>query len=788
MTSPEAPETIPLVPRRAVGLTPARAGLLLAVLGLGLGLLGGCRRAAPAGFALRRAVESGSFAVNGSPLRSKADGLVFPVKPELRPLDLDHEHRPVVLLPAGAWTWRGRVPSGATLHAGLALLPPVWDAVEQLEATIEVRDEDRQDREVLAVGRLRRAEAGRWLDLDTDLGRWAGRKVVLIFSAALDGLPPRYRSANLVAWGPVALVASGRSADSGRPNILFILVDTLRRDRLTPYGYRRDTSPEIARRLAAAGTVCDDAYSQAPWTLPSVVSFMTGRFPGELLGEDLSTFGVPPGVETMAERMEKLGYETGGYLANPTLHVGAGFERGFRSFFAPPADVEWLRKHADSLNARALPWLRAHQGKPFFLYVHYIDPHDPYENPEVVNGRSPFLPGYDGPVTGEWVHGIYTGHRQLPDPARDLRQINALYDTEVHYVDRAIGELLAAIPPVILARTLVVLTADHGEEIHDHGGWKHGQTLYEEQIHVPLIVRWDGHVPAGRRLAGTVRLLDLLPTLSHAAGGRPDPAWQGIDVLPSLTGERPLPDRPAFAHGLSGGPLRVAAVRGHEKLILFNREEPFRPADPLQAYLWTKDLERLQRVELYDLAADPAERRNLYAGNSPPSAERAAALAPIVFRQLDRELGGLKVMTDGLPAGSRLGGSIVFSHAPQRAVPYFLAPGDRVEMTGDHLRFDLVSEPLAKGFRIDGDFGRILGIEVTLDGQPLPPARLRVGPGRPYAGGGLGPGDLLTAEWPGLLSRGAGLDLWIHDTSGAARRRARDPETERRLRALGYID
>src|SRR5262249_51542102 len=160
--------------------------------------------------------------------------------------------------------------------------------------------------------------------------------------------------------------------------------------------------------------------------------------------------------------------------ANPSLHVGAGFERGFRSFFAPPADVEWIRKHADSLNARALPWLRAHAGRPFFLYVHYVDPHDPYENPEIVDGRSPFLSGYRGPGPGEWVHGISPGRRQPPDPARALAQIDALYDSEVHYVDRAIGELLAAIPPAVLARTLVVLTADHGEEIHDHGGWKHG--------------------------------------------------------------------------------------------------------------------------------------------------------------------------------------------------------------------------------------------------------------------------------------------------------------------------
>src|SRR4029078_34882 len=136
--------------------------------------------------------------------------------------------------------------------------------------------------------------------------------------------------------------------------------------------------------------------------------------------------------------------------------------------------------------------------KPFFLYVHYIDPHDPYDNPEIVDGKSPFFPDYDGPVTGTWVHGVYVGRQVLPDPQRDLRQIQALYDSEVHYVDRHVGALLASLSPETSPNTLLVLAAHHGEELSDHGGWKHGQTLSEEQIHVPLLFRWNGHIPAGK--------------------------------------------------------------------------------------------------------------------------------------------------------------------------------------------------------------------------------------------------------------------------------------------------
>ncbi len=164
----------------------------------------------------------------------------------------------------------------------------------------------------------------------------------------------------------------------------------------------------------------------------------------------------------------------------------------------------------------------------------------------------------------------------------------------------------------MLANTLIVLTSDHGEELYDHGGWKHGQTLYEEQIHVPLLFRWDGRIQPGTRLAGTVRLVDLLPTLMAAVGGEAGPrmGWGGPAAGPHRQAQ-PLPRRPPFAQHLPSGPLRAAAVLDRRKLILYNRTEPFQPADELQGYLWKLDQARLQRAELYDLSRDPRERRNV---------------------------------------------------------------------------------------------------------------------------------------------------------------------------------
>jgi arylsulfatase A-like enzyme len=625
--------------------------------------------------------------------------------------------------------------------------------IRGLRAVVAVREGRTREILDLASDQSSRGERQdvRWLDLEIDLSRYAGREVTLELSATLDGVPDKYRDANLVAWSPVLL--SGPS-ERERPNILVIVVDTLRYDHLTPYGYRvHDTSPEIRKWLAEPGIVVEEAYSQAPWTLPSVVSFLTGRHPGELLGSDMSSYGVPSGVRTLAERLAGLGYDTGGFMANPVLHEGAGFGRGFQTFWV---DGQWLARHAHDLNRHAVPWLRAHQRRPFFLYVQYIDPHDPYQNPDMINGRAFFMPGYTGPVAGNWIHGIYNGRLQLSDPERDIPYIQALYDGEVRYADRHIGALLAQIDPDVLKNTLIVLTSDHGEELYDHGGWKHGHTLYEDQIHVPLIVRWDGRIPAGKRLPGTVRLLDLAPTLMAAATtgktgkrAKPDPAWDGVDLLPALTGRGQLPRRAAFSEGLSSGPLRAAAVLDGRKLMLFNREEPFRPADELQAHLWKTDLGRLRRAELYDLKNDPGERQS----RAETDSQGIGRLAPVIHGQLAQELPGLWLLPEGLPAGSRLSGSITFERPPRGWSPYFLGPEDRIELAGARLRFDLTGAPGGKGLRIDGGFRRIAAVEAVLDGRPLPPAMVR---------------------------------LWMRD--GAVKRQtAANPETEKRLRNLGYI-
>jgi arylsulfatase A-like enzyme len=748
-------------------LRPAAFGLFLALLAA-LSILGCSGRTLPRDLSLRDAVAGKSFSAGGRPA---ASGLWFYRAPEMLPFTFDGERRTAVLTSVDPWRWTGSVPPGGELHAGVQLLPEAWRVIGGLRAWVVARSGE--EREVLDVVQTADRESPRWLDFTADLSHWSGREVTLEFHAVLEGLPPEHRHSNVVAWGPVRVSAAAdrdRAERSNRPNVIFILVDTLRFDHLTSYGYKRDTSPNIARTLARPGAVVEEAYSQAPWTLPSVVSFMTSRYPGEVLGDDPGAYGIPADVQPLAESMEKLGYETGGFFANKVLHSGNGFARGFRTFYSPPSRPSEVQgtwqPDAAELTAQVLPWVEAHRNEPFFLYVHYVDPHDPYGNPETVNGQSPFeATPYQGRISGLHVQGVYAGKIPLDDPERDTEHLKALYDSEIHYVDRFIGRLIDSLPPAVLGNTLIVLTADHGEELRDHGGWKHGFTLYEEQIHVPLLARWDGRIPAGSRLRGTVRLLDLAPTLVAAAGGKALPSWEGIDLLPALGGKAPLPRLAAFAQHMMIGPLRAAAVVGRQKLILFNPRTPYTPADSLQAYLWTQDLARLQRAELYDLSRDAKEKSNLAAA----SPGQVGQLQPIIHRQLDRQMPGLRVFASGFPAGSRVQGSVVLDRPAAHWVSYFLAEDDRVELTGNRVSFDLGGETLEKGFLLEGNLGGVRSVEARLDGQPLSAGQVLVG----------------SAGAP--VAKGPALRLWF---PGARRAPSRDaaanPETEERLRALGY--
>lgn len=706
---------------------------------------------------------------------------------EFRSVTVGQERRRAVAS-SGGWTWQGRIPRDGHLLFGVQALPEFWSAMESFELRIRVERGD--ELEILDQAHWNKP---RWLDMEVDLSRYGGREVTLTATIeARHKASATESGAVSFAWSPLVLAsrrggAGERGAEDAPPNILLIVIDTLRADHLTSYGYHRDTAPSIDQVLAKPGTVVETAYAQAPWTLPSVASFMTGRYPGEILGESMASFGIPETVPSLAEGLAKLGYRTAAFVANPTVHEGNGFGRGFETFYTPPPVNDSMLLHAEDVADRAVPWLKAYQReRPFFVYAHFLDPHDPYDNPDLVDGRSPWYPDYRGSASGKWVHGIYTGKLPLENPEDDVAHLTALYDSEIAYVDRAVGRLIDTLDPAVLSETLIVLTSDHGEELYDHGGWKHGQSLYQHQIRVPLIVRWDGRVAAGERLVGNAQLVDLMPTLLAAAGGEVAADADGIDLLPALAGEEPLPRRVAYAQNHSSGPVRAAVMADGQKLVRFDRAKPFEAVDELQDLLWKKDVERLERTELYDLGADPGEQRDL-------SAARPAEAAPLITavdRQLGRQSGGgggwwlvSGPAADGealqavLEVEAEADGEIIWQG-------HFLGPDDRVrvernEASGDRLILELAAGPLgSRGVRLSG-IAEVLSVSL---GD-------RSSKGVFAAGVPWRPGGATSAAegvwWP--VPEEARLALWKAPEREVAAAPKESDETRERLKALGYL-
>lgn len=567
------------------------------------------------------------------------------------------------------------------------------------------------------------------------------------------------------------------------PNILLVTVDTLRADHTTPYGYERQTTPHIQRRMADRGAVLEHAYAPAPWTLPSMSALFAGRYPNELVGESLTGFGIPSDVTPLAERLAAAGYATAAFNANPTMHEGNGFARGFATFYTPDVDAGWHGRNAADVGRRAIAWLRRHQSQRFFLWVHFLDPHDPYLAPQLVDGRSEFYPDYAGPVRGNWPGGLYSGEiRHELEPA-DVRQLAALYDSEIRHTDSWVGRLLASLAPEVERETFIVLTSDHGEELYEHGGFKHGQTLYEEQIRIPMVVRWDGRVPQGLRPPGELTLIDLFPTLLDLARAEPDPATDGVTVLPALRGEAQLPSRPLVAQNLSPGPRRFAVIARRQKLFVFDRHAPFSSDSSLYTWLWHQDVERLERTMLFDLRSDPGETTNLAAGR--PAAVRSSGR--LGHRQVLRQLHGLRMLVGSIPEEARVIGTVRFERPPAAIERYFLTASDTVEQTGSDLRFELTGGALDKGVLIRGDIGAIEELHARMD-DPASRLHVLVGDGLRPIDGPVPVESLEAGAWP-LPPDGPWLRLWQPGQEPPTPPSAEeDPETLRRLRALGYVD
>lgn len=442
---------------------------------------------------------------------------------------------------------------------------------------------------LLLGARLARTRGGRFLARGGNLFLAA-----LLFGAALLGAAlGRERPAQVVAK---PLPASLRD----RPNIVLIIVDTLRADRLSCYGYTANASPHIDA-LAADGVLYRNMVAQSSWTKPSIATILTALYPSSHTAVGKAD-RLPQGALTVAEALQAAGYTTGGIVDNINIAPLFGFDQGYDSYTYLAPDyplgasdisselalyqaarrgyamlsggriaVQEYYQDAAVVTAAAREWLAAHREERFFLLLHYMDPHDPY---------------MEHPYSGV---GYARAGNQNPD-ASMAEIFSALYDGEVRYVDSALGELFASLKQAgLYDDALIVLTADHGEEFQEHGGWWHGQTLYEEQLRVPLIVKYPGGARAGTVVEEYARSLDIAPTIADVARLEIPADWQGRSLWSNTA-----PPAYLFAEEEFEGNVIRSVRQGTRKLILANRGNP----------------RGLPAEALYDLALDPDERQN----------------------------------------------------------------------------------------------------------------------------------------------------------------------------------
>lgn len=432
---------------------------------------------------------------------------------------------------------------------------------------------------------------------------------------------------------PAGSVHAAAGGDGDVPSVILISIDTLRADHLGCYGYGKSTSPHIDQ-LAAEGILYRETASTSSFTLPTHASMMTGLFPSShgatYQNRDPDSFlvrGMSNVYPTMAEILREAGYETAGFISGPLLSRQFGFARGFglyddrydrlQSTRARLLARSWLfgslyraglfvdrdldsQRVAEEVNPLVETWLAQRGGvaRPFFLFVHYWDPHGPYEPPSPLNMRE------DGTPLGvpfdmdRLLIGDYT---LTPGALADTIE---LYDREIQYVDRHVGKLLETLEMGgWLDKAIVFLTSDHGESFGEHGHWEHSRVLYDDLLRVPFIVRLPGGRAAGTVVEDLVaQPTDILPTVLSLIGLEPPALLEGRDLLADVMEGEAGVGSPGFAFA----ELRRNVDWPERWGARYDR-------DLVSARTLRHKLIRSStgEEELYDLESDPGETMNL---------------------------------------------------------------------------------------------------------------------------------------------------------------------------------
>jgi arylsulfatase A-like enzyme len=388
----------------------------------------------------------------------------------------------------------------------------------------------------------------------------------------------------------VALLLTGvgaRAADL--PHILLVTVDTLRADRLGSYGYGRDTSPNIDR-LLAGGVRFEQARTVEPLTAPGLSSLLTSLYPHEH-GATRNGVRMRQGLPSLTKVLGRRGYQTGAVVGNWTLNDKiSGMAEHFQHYNAILNQKRWVfwarEASARDLNEAAISWLeqsrQENPKQPIALWIHYVEPHAPYE-----------------------LQADHIG--QVGIDSQPHSKANR-YDTEVAFVDARVGDLLAEVERLLDGEPLMtIFTSDHGESLGEHGYWGHGRHCYEPGLRIPMGISWPG-VLEPRVIEAPALIVDVAQTVLGLLGLPKVPSFQGFDWTPVLVGAEDEPlERTTMFQAHRG------AVAGSENL------ERVRQRGLLEVAVVAGERKEILRVGngkrwLFDLAADPAEQRDLSAG------------------------------------------------------------------------------------------------------------------------------------------------------------------------------
>lgn len=437
------------------------------------------------------------------------------------------------------------------------------------------------------------AAAARFRPANIDLADYVNEVVRLDFVAEGDG-------AGTVAWNAPAVYVPNPNEGRMRyaRNVIVLLIDTLRADKLHVYDERTRVRTPTMDALAGEGALFTNAHSVENWTKPSVASVLTGLYPRTHRARTEQSL-LPAGALMISEHLQSNGFKTGSFIANGYVSDRFGFKQGWDYY------TNFIRENkstdAEQVFREAGDWIEQNRGQRFFAYVHTIDPHVPYDPPAEYLRMYDARTDYNGIVsprsTGELLEQAKRNPPAVQITPGDQQRLEALHDGEITQHDAVMGRFIERMKTLgVWDDTLFIVTADHGEEFRDHGSWGHGHSVYEELLHVPLYVRFPNSVPARLRVADSVGPISIPATVTELTHLPPMPNLETTSLVDYFRGTTPVGPRVAFSDW--SDERRVITVAGRWKLIVRGNFT----------------------TTLFDLSEDPGERTPLEITSHPIAA------------------------------------------------------------------------------------------------------------------------------------------------------------------------